>query len=91
MTVAERIAKATRKLAKWHQVIRDAQNECEHPGLTGEYGSNTGNWCSQDDCYWLDLDCPVCGKRWSIDSNDPEYRLYGMGRDPAHQCKIVRK
>lgn len=91
MTIQERIAKAQRKIAKWHQVICDAQAECEHADLTGKYGSNTGNWCEQDDYYWLDLNCPTCGKRWSVDSEQPEYRLYGIGRDPKYKCTIDRK
>jgi hypothetical protein len=90
-TIEERVAKAHEKIAKWQKEIFDAQAECTHPGLTGEYGSNTGNWCSQDDCYWLDLRCPTCGKRWSVDSEEPEYRLYSMGRDPAYKCLITRK
>lgn len=89
-TITERIEKARRKITKWSKEIYAAQAECEHPDLTGKYGSNTGNWCEQDDSYWLDLWCPTCGKRWSVDSDDPAYRLYGIGRDPKYQCKIDR-
>lgn len=89
-TIKERIAKAQDRIIKWHQYIRDIQMGCVHPDLIGKYNSNTGNWCPQDDSYWLDLNCPDCGKRWSVDSNNPEYRLYGIGRDPKYKCTIKR-
>ncbi len=56
------------------------KESCTHPNATGEHGSNTGNWCSQDDSYWISCSCPDCGKRWRIDSDkDPEgYRLFKM-------------
>lgn len=55
--------------------ILKIQQECPHPSETlfGRYMSSTGNWCSQDDCYWLDLDCELCGKCWSVDSDKPGY------------------
>lgn len=49
------------------RIIQD--HECEHPKKSLFYmaGSNTGNYDPSSDCYWLDFDCNICGKRWTTD------------------------
>lgn len=42
------------------------QEKCKHPRGTFEYGANTGNWCMEDDRYWVDCKCDVCLKKWTI-------------------------
>lgn len=59
-----------------NELIKQAQEHCKHPNLEGKAGSNTGNWCPQDDCYWLDLHCPDCRMRLHIAGDDPLYRIY---------------
>lgn len=50
--------------------IREIQHNCVHEGLLGKYGANTGNYCKQDDSYWVEFMCPNCGKYWSEDQED---------------------
>lgn len=50
--------------------IKEIQHNCVHEGLLGKYGSNTGNYCRQDDSYWVDFMCPNCGKHWTEDQED---------------------
>jgi hypothetical protein len=90
MSIVTRIKRAQDKISKGFAELKAVQDECSHPDLEGVYGSNTGNWCSADDSYWIDLKCPTCGKTWSVDGDDEKYRLYSIGRAP-YTCKIVRK
>jgi hypothetical protein len=43
------------------------QKKCKHLNVVKKAGSNTGNWCPQDDSYWYDCFCPTCLKKWRED------------------------
>lgn len=66
------------------------RNECQHLNIKYKYKSNTGNWCSVDDSYWLDIICKDCGKPIRIDSErDPEgYKLRGIIGSVAKEKQI---
>lgn len=56
------------KIIKEYQIkILELQDKCSHPGeaLTKVYGANTGNYCPQDDYYWINYVCDICGHRWT--------------------------
>lgn len=42
---------------------------CKHPKqyVTRVAGSNTGNWCPDDDSYWYDCTCSLCNSKWQED------------------------
>ena len=46
---------------------------CDHPHLLGKYGASTGGYSPHDDEYWVRLHCPTCGKKWTADSEHPDY------------------
>lgn len=48
------------------------QDKCDHQKAFYSYGSDTGNWCSSDDSYWIDLWCPICRKRWRVNYDSDE-------------------
>lgn len=58
--------------------IYEIQNECSHPKSCVEkkYGSDTGNWDSSNDCYWVDLHCTLCDKKWTAYDDNEDYRKY---------------
>ena len=70
-SVRLRIMRERRKLLAEE---RKLQATCTHPAASRRYYSDIGNWCREDDSYWLELDCPDCGLFESIDSTDPRYR-----------------
>ena len=56
------------------------QSECPHDIVEGQYKASTGNWCPQDDSYWITATCLDCGKHIFADSNTELYRkLSGSG------------
>jgi hypothetical protein len=59
------VIKCHRKIIKWQQELNHLQESCTHEGAAKVAKSDTGNYCKQDDSYWYDFDCPVCGKRWT--------------------------
>lgn len=67
-----KITKLKQKIAKLQKDIEDIQQGCPHTVVEGEYKSNTGNWCPQDDCYWIQASCLDCGTRFHVDSKDCE-------------------
>lgn len=66
------------EIKKCMDQIDEIQNECSHPKacVTSKHGANTGNWDPSDDCYWADLHCSLCDKRWHVDSDHEHYRKY---------------
>jgi hypothetical protein len=54
------------QLAEIQAKIEQIQTECSHPESvrTRVPGSDTGNWCRQDDEYWYDHTCGLCEKQW---------------------------
>lgn len=72
-TIKTKVQKEQDKIQKAQSKIRELQQACTHNGLRGKYGANTGNWCSGDDSYWIDFECPECGKRWREDKDEQQY------------------
>jgi len=66
-------------ISKIYKEIKEIQSTCMHDGLIGEYGANTGNYCRQDDSYWVDFMCPECGKEWAEDQLDVGYLVSKEG------------
>jgi len=46
--------------------IKCLQQECSHPDVGRSYNSSTGNYLNKDE-YWIDFNCPDCGKWWRED------------------------
>lgn len=49
---------------KWKKAEVDLMNQCSHSDANKKYRSNTGNYGPSADSYWIDYDCPDCGKKW---------------------------
>lgn len=78
MNLLTEINKKKAKIAKLTSEIAALQDSCRHNTerdtfgrhityrdyVKKVHGSNTGNWCPADDCYWTDCECTLCGKRW---------------------------
>ena len=45
--------------------VRDV---CQHTDVTIVHGANTGNLCPEDDQYWTNHTCNICGKKWTTRS-----------------------
>ena len=55
------------KISLWENKLASLQNEeCPHIQFENKAGSDTGNWCKQDDSYWYDYHCFDCGKMWRV-------------------------
>lgn len=61
------INKHHKKIAQLRQKVFDIQDACAHEGLIKVPKANAGNWCRDDDSYWYECTCPVCGKFWTED------------------------
>jgi hypothetical protein len=71
-----RIEEIKLQISELTQELAGIQSQCNHPPLarTYKYGSNTGNYDPHADCYWVDYECGLCQRRWTVDSQDAEYR-----------------
>jgi hypothetical protein len=65
--IRRRRSTLTKKIETAQAQIRQLQASCPHPNVQKEYGSNTGNYDPSADSYWIDWNCPDCGKRWTTD------------------------
>lgn len=70
------ILKLQREISLRYKKIEDIKNQCPHNDVIGQYKGNTGNWCKDDDSYWIEAECQDCGKRFNIDSEDPLYKTF---------------
>jgi hypothetical protein len=69
MNITERIAKQRAKIAKAIAKIESIREECDHIGVHVKYDADTGNYCKQDDSYWIYWRCPICDKYWTTDQD----------------------
>ena len=67
LSITEKVRKLNERQKKIDGEIKRLQEVCPHPNVTQKYGSNTGNWDRGDDYYWIDWNCPDCGKRWTTE------------------------
>lgn len=65
-----------REIAEKYVELKQHQKICKHTKAVGEYGSDTGNWCEQDDKYWDDVECPTCLARWRYTGDQRGYGHY---------------
>lgn len=59
------------------------QTQCDHPGeyFKATYESDTGNFSSTDDSWWVECSCSLCGRRWAHDSaKEPQLYLTPRAR-----------
>lgn len=63
-SIAEKYQKLLTKKEKADLKIEELRDECGHPNATHEYRGNTDNYDPTNDCYWIEYNCPDCGKRW---------------------------
>jgi hypothetical protein len=77
-----RITEIKTQIADLTNELKQIQSECSHPVscVTGKYGANTGNWCPDDDVWWITLYCSLCDKGWTVysHSKDDAYRQAAM-------------
>ena len=62
--IRDEVQKLKSSISKAANRIIDIQKECPHLNVIQEYKSDTGNYCKQDDEYWINNSCPDCGKFW---------------------------
>ena len=59
--------RAEARIARQVEVIKELQDRCDHQAAVKTYKGNTGNYDPSADSYWIDWDCPHCGKKWTTD------------------------
>lgn len=79
MTITERRKALEDIRYEANKLIVALREECTHPLYTAKYDASTGNWCEQDDRYWVDFHCPDCGWNWRAYTGDEEGDKYYRG------------
>ena len=78
--IKENVEHLTSKIKDYQDRINKHQEACKHEIVKGEYGANTGNWCKEDDSYWISAVCLDCHKHIHAESGTEEYyRLSNTG------------
>jgi hypothetical protein len=63
--ISTKYKRIRKKIDDAYAALTALQAECTHPNASKEYKGSTGNWCKQDDYYWIDYKCPECDKHWT--------------------------
>lgn len=78
MSIREERFKLQQKIASLQEKLNALRESCPHQIVDGEYKANTGNWCPQDDCYWISATCRDCGKHIHADGGTALYHMLSM-------------
>lgn len=79
MTRKEEIQKTRTEMTELHtklmNLVIEDQKECKHEKLYKWYTADTGNWCPNDDVYYVSVFCNECDSSWEADtiSSPSEY------------------
>lgn len=55
------------KIRRLYDEIVILRKECPHTNTTVVYKSDTGNYCKQDDRYWIEHTCQGCEEYWETE------------------------
>lgn len=75
-TLEQKTKKFNKKTELLRKRIEEIKASCPHKRFVYKYGSNTGNYCPQDDVYWIDIECLDCGKRHTVYDRDEEFGIW---------------
>ena len=64
------IAEHVDHISSHADAIRALRDSCPHNDVDRQHHSDTGNWCPQDNAYWTECKCFVCGKTWTENYKD---------------------
>jgi len=67
MDIATRRIQYEARIDHWEGLLSELQTECPHQNVKKEYKGSGGNYDPSADSYWINFDCPDCGKRWQED------------------------
>jgi hypothetical protein len=81
----------TKQISELQKQLQNLQEICSHEIVEGEYKANTGNWCSDDDSYWISATCLDCGKRLHADLNTELYNKLDKSGMISSQYDSVEK
>lgn len=73
ISIREQIERLNLMSKRIKRELINIQDACPHENKEGQYGANTGNWCSSDDSYWIDIRCVDCLKNWRVYSDQEGY------------------
>jgi hypothetical protein len=56
------------QITELREKINLIQEQCNHPAgaLSEKRGSSFGNYDPSCDCSWIDYNCSLCKKRWTV-------------------------
>lgn len=76
LTIKDQYIKLHEELASVKNRIIDLQNNCPHSDIHVVAKSDTGNYCRDDDAYWIEWSCLDCGAHGTIYSDNPKYKEF---------------
>lgn len=71
--IKENVEHLMSKVKEYQERIAKHQEQCKHEVVNGEYRADTGNWCKEDDSYWISAVCLDCQKHIYATSDTEEY------------------
>ena len=73
------------RIGKLQDQLRKIQDTCSHPNIKVKFGGSTGNWCPDDDCHWMDVECVDCGWKKCFYDDQPEYNTFYRTRNVVEE------
>lgn len=78
--IKENVEHLMNKIEDYQMRISKHQDNCKHEVVKGEYKADTGNWCKEDDSYWISAVCLDCQKHiYAPSGTDEYYKLSNSG------------
>lgn len=78
-TIKDQVDYYRSRILYWNNMLEGVRETCPHENVDAKYDANTGNWCEQDNAYWVTVSCRDCGKWFTVDSNEDKegYKYWG--------------
>jgi hypothetical protein len=67
MTINKQVSTLEKKINDLKEKLRIIRDNCSHEGHERIPLCNTGNYDPNDDSYWYNCKCHICGKIWRED------------------------
>ena len=76
--IKDKVVRIEAMMSTLRKELQIIQENCPHKNKEGEYDSDSGNWCPDDDSYWISARCLDCGKTFHIDSKRDKNDYYNF-------------
>lgn len=67
LKISRKYKRLEEKIKSLYNEVEQLRNTCTHPNADVKHKGDRGNYDPSMDRYWIEYNCPDCGKFWTED------------------------